>query len=114
MLKRFAIILLSCLSINTLALAYSLEDYHIIKSSEDNKILYYENIEMFCKNIINIEKILENTEIMKKQVLDKVFDSIVWKIENELNFNYKNVQKIKIGLRNNDHILNKILNKIKY
>ena len=43
MLKRFAIILLSCLSINTLALAYSLEDYHIIKSSEDNKILYYLN-----------------------------------------------------------------------
>ena len=80
----------------------------------DNKILYYENIEMFCKNIINIEKILENTELMKKQVLDKVFDSIVWKIENELNFNYKNVQKIKIGLRNNDHILNIILNKIKY
>ena len=83
----------------------------------NNKFGKDEQIGLFCDNLMkggesilelienkNNEK-KENNEIIenygiKEKILDKVFKSIVLKIQNELDYNYKIIEEIKKLIKN--------------
>ena len=51
---------------------------------------------------------------MKNEILEKVFKLIILKVENEFDYNFESVEKIKNKLKNNEYVFNQIIKKMKY
>ena len=119
-------------------LLYIISKKRINKNNENNKIsqnilqLFLSYNQVFIDNLYNIyqkdesiedifmnlvtkgKNIINNNKIMKNRILDDSFELIIFQIKNEIGNNYKNVEKIKRCLKDNEHIFKLINNKIRY